>query len=157
MANFGSTPANSDFSQMTGSTANDAASAGNIGEIIVSSVGIGTGPSLTTATPVNVTSIVLTTGVWDVRGHIIFEFTGATQSGDAQASISTVSATLVGDQTDGFSGLRNVTTTCKHSVVIPSKNLGVGGATNTFYLVAQAIFSAGTCKASGYITARRPR
>lgn len=155
MATFGSVAANANFSQLTGTATTDAASAGNIGEEIISAVGLGSGPSLTTATSANVTSITLTAGDWDISGQAVFEFASATQSGDSTASLSGVSATLKGDNTDGYNGLRLTTTTAKQTIALPPERASTGGA--NFYLVAQATFSAGTCKASGFIRARRVR
>ena len=156
MALFGSIAANADFSQTTGTATNDNASAGNIGEWINAAVGLGSGPSLTTATPANVTSVSLTAGDWDVRGQVVLEYTSATQSGDGIGSLSGVSATLVGDATDGYSPVRLTTTTCKVTIPISTKRVSRNGTGSTF-LVAQATFTAGTAKASGFMEARRAR
>ena len=158
MSAFGSIAANNATwaSQLTGTVAGDDATAGNIGEIITASIGIGAGPSLTSTTPANVASISLTAGDWDVTGQVIFEFTSATQSGDSIAAISASSATLTGDMTDGYNALRLTTTTAKTAIALPEKRF-IQVGTLTRYLVAQATFSAGTCKASGYIRARRVR
>jgi hypothetical protein len=156
MALFGSIAANANFSQLTGTTAADDATAGNVGEIITSTVAIGAGPSLSTGSPSNVTNISLTAGDWDVSGEVVFEFTSATQSGDSIAALSPASATLNGDIPDGYNGLRLTTTTCKTSIALAPQRFSQSG-TLTRYLVAQATFSAGSCKASGIIRARRIR
>jgi hypothetical protein len=156
MAAFGSIAANSNFGQMTGTAAADDAAAGNIGEQVISAVGLGSGPSLTSPNPSNVTSIALTAGDWDITGQVVFEFTSATQSGDSTASLSGVSATLKGDSTDGYNGQRLTTTTCKQTIALPAQRVTTASSP-TMYLVAQAIFSAGSCKASGFIRARRIR
>jgi hypothetical protein len=154
---FGSIAANTETCQIPGTTTSDSANAGNIGEEIVNYIGLGTGPSLTTATPANVTSITLTAGDWDVTGHAVLEYTSATQSGDGTASLSQVSATLNTGYIDSFSPIRLTTTTCKNSIELPPRRVTILVTPVIYYLVAQATFSAGTCKVSGYIRARRMR
>jgi hypothetical protein len=156
MATFGSVPANSNFSQLTGTVAADDALAGNIGEVVISTVAITTGPSLTSTTAANVTSISLTAGDWDVTGQVIFEFTSATQSGDSVAAISGSTGALNSDMTDAYSVLRLTTTTCKQTITLAPQRANINGTLSRF-LVAQATFSAGSCKASGFIRARRIR
>lgn len=156
MATFGNTPASSDFSQMSGSATNDSASAGNVGEEINNFVNLTAGPSLTTATAANAMSMTLTAGDWDVSGELILEYTGATQSGDGQASIGVTSATLANNCFDCYNPLRLTTTTCKSSLIMTPRRMSNSGS-QTVYLVAQATFTAGTCKASGNLHARRLR
>ena len=79
--------------QYRGYNSNTAPAAGYIGELISASATTGTLTSLTT---VNVTSIALTAGVWDISAHIQFTTTGAvTGNTDWYGAISTVSASLV--------------------------------------------------------------
>src|SRR5260221_11377663 len=57
-----------------GSTTNDSAVAGNIGEIVTATLATGSAVVLTTNTTANVTSISLTAGDWDVTGTVVFKF-----------------------------------------------------------------------------------
>src|SRR5215469_13104445 len=79
--------------RVKGTATNDNAPAGFVGEVI-SSVVAAPGVALTTATPANVTSMVLTPGDWDVDGAIDFRFGATTSFTNLIGSISTVSATL---------------------------------------------------------------
>src|ERR1700744_413847 len=58
--------------QIRGTATNDNASAGNVGEYVVSNNT--TAQSLASGTPLNVTSISLTPGDWDVTGSCQFGF-----------------------------------------------------------------------------------
>lgn len=154
---LGNTPASSDFSQMQGTVTNDSASAGAIGEIVSAFLSTANGLSVTSGTPSTVINISLTAGDWDVGGIMTFLFNGATQSGDSQAGISTTNNTLPAtDGMIGFNNTRLTTTSCNVSVSIPPQRFSLA-ATTIVYFVAKANFSAGTCKACGYLQARRVR
>lgn len=159
MANapFGSLPANQDANQIPGTTLTDNASVGNTGETNSATQNASGGVVLTSGTVANVVSMSLTAGDWDLSGMVNFAFVSATQSGDTQAGASAVSANLPGsDYLIGNLPLRLTTTTCNASIVVPTQRISIA-VTGTYYLVALANFSAGTCKASGIIYARRSR
>jgi hypothetical protein len=145
-------------SQLVGTTTNDNANAGNVGEFISSNVAIGSAVSLTTATPANVTSISLTAGDWDVRGNIGFSEAGTTTSTSQIAAIGQTSATLPtapnggcynSNSGSGVTGAGFVMSTGSCRVTLAS--------TTTLYLVAQANFAISTNAAYGFIGARRVR
>lgn len=129
-------------------TAADNAVAGRIGEYITANA---SGVAMTTATPVNVTSISLTAGDWDVIGSI--SIAGNLNLTIAGAGISTVSATLGA-----------ATTQCQlqgpafTAYTGPTPNVRLSlAATTTVYLVASATFASSTASATGLIRARRVR
>lgn len=145
---------------MKGTTANDNANSGYIGEYIESKV--------TSANAVgasgdqawfNVTSISLTAGDWDVTGQIIFTINGATYK--AVGSAVAVSAFSGNTTTDHIAGDNTMPWGTN-----PTAGFDQGGvvshrfslaATTTIYLKAWTGFSAGTPKAYGKIMARRMR
>jgi hypothetical protein len=144
----------------TGTTTNDNASAGFYGEVINSSILIASEVTLTTATTANVTSISLTAGDWEVYGNVTYDFNGTTAT-KINAAISTTSATLPTSATAGGISKFNVTTTtltdtAAFDTPLSGVRMSLSGTT-TVYLVARAIFSAGTTKAYGFIEARRMR
>lgn len=146
-----------------GTTTNDNAIAGSIGEIISATVVAGSAVSLTTATGTNVTSIILTGGDWDVSGQVDYVLTGVTAT-LFQSGISLVSTTLPsqagggGLGTDAVVGVPLLTTllsaTYGQGIVPVRISIAV---TTTIYLIAQSAFSAGTNSAYGTIRARRER
>ncbi|UPJ31010.1 hypothetical protein [Bradyrhizobium sp. CW1] len=143
-------------SKVTGTTTNDNATAGNIGEYIESVVASGSAVALTSATPKNVTSISLTAGDWDISAAVVY-FPAATTSMTASGgSVSTVSDTLDGTyiQFDRYAAF--VPANPLGGFAIPRRRASLSGTT-TFYLVAQATFTVSTLGAYGLINARRVR
>src|SRR5882672_10433565 len=64
--------------QYLGTAGNTAASAGNIGELISSTIASGSAVSLSNNAPANLTSISVTAGTWDIRCNLIFVDTATT-------------------------------------------------------------------------------
>ena len=137
----------------SGLTQGTAPSAGFIGEQIRATVDSSSGVSLTTTAQVNVTSISLTAGIWDVSAVGVINNTGsATVQG---LSISTTSATvgISGDSTV-LCGTVSVVSSSINSYTIPSYRITLS-ATTTVYLVATSTFTTGTSKCYGRISATR--
>jgi hypothetical protein len=142
---------------IVGTTTNNNASVGAVGEYVSSVVAAVSAVPLTNNVAANVTSISLTAGDWDVRGDVSIQPAATTSMVTANGGINTVSATI---PTVGV-GPRFYL-----SVAFPT---GVGtqmslasfrisiAATTTVYLVALAAFTVSTCAAFGYIGARRIR
>ena len=154
--NFGDLAANQNIAQLPGTTAGTSAGTGNIGEIFQAGIAGGQAIPLTSGVPINVTSIALGPGDWEVSGIVTLKYTSATQSGDGQAGLNVLSATLPGDNVRGFDGTRLTVTTSNASITFPLFNFN-SASSQTAYLVAQATFSAGSCAAFGNIQARRVR
>lgn len=110
--------------------------------------------SLTTATSANITSIVLSAGLWKISGVVSYILTGGTATA-FKTSISKISATH--GQPEAASMIPLITTiltdTFSHNtpadivVKVPERS------TATYYLVATATFSAGTITGYGSISA----
>lgn len=140
---------------LIGTTTNDSASTGNIGEYVQSVIAPASAVSLTSTIVANVTSISLTAGDWDVTG--IVGFTAYTTGSYVAMGISSTSATL-NTTTLGENGvfLANNAPTVDSHAVVPSYRVSISGTT-TYYLVARAGFTVGSCTAYGRISARRVR
>jgi len=142
-----------------GTATNDSAAAGVVGEIIESTVLVGSAVSLTTGTAVDVTSVSLTAGDWDVWGNIWFNAAGTTNVTQSHAAISTTTATLPTAPGAGGYNLR------RQAAQVPAGAYGMPtgqtrlslSATTTVYLVASSTFTVSTNAAFGYIGARRVR
>lgn len=150
---FSSTITPSQTAGIVGTTTNNSANAGSVGEYVTAT---GTAVALTTATSANCTSISLTAGDWDVFGAIIFNGNATTSTSVMMAGISTTSATLpaapdLGQFFNGSSGV-NVAI----SVPVPPVRQTLA-STTTVYLVAQSTFTTSTETATCKLQARRRR
>jgi hypothetical protein len=140
---------------IVGTTTNNDANVGAVGEVISSTVPQGSAVSLVTNTDKNVTSISLTAGDWDIWGNINLDTAASTSITAFTGSSSTVSNTR---QSPSFTFrcaafVPGVVTTGQ---AVPQTRLSLS-ATTTIYLVAQATFTVSTAAAWGQIFARRRR
>lgn len=143
--------------QILGTTTNDNAPAGYVGEYVSATVAAGT-VALTTATTANIASISLTPGDWDVSGVVVFTTAATTSVTQAIAGIATTSATL------GADGTYQRETSAAFvpgaiewmDMAAPVVRLSLAAAT-TVYLVGQSTFTVSTQTAGGVIRARRVR
>ncbi len=138
----------------TGVTDGSNAAAGVIGEYISSEVLVAGEVTCTTGVPVDITSISLTAGDWDVSGEFVFDLTGTNTR--HQGWINTVSATIPTIPNKGgycqvyLGGIASIGTgECRMRISV--------NTTTTVYLSVQEAFSGGTGKAYGFIGARRVR
>lgn len=155
------TPANTDSSTniattafvRTGTTTNNNAAAGQIGEFVTST---GSSIALTNGVVINMTTISLTAGDWDVVGSVVFQPAATTTVASLSVGTSVTSAALPALA----NGLVSITTTFN---VGTNQTLASGmqrisiAATTTVYMVAAASFATSTMNAVGYIRARRIR
>jgi hypothetical protein len=141
----------SSTSGVIGTTTNNNAAAGSVGEFISSVIPLASAVSLTTTIAANVTSISLTAGDWNVWGNVSIVFSvGGT---DAEMWISETSAT-VPDQSL-FTGLA-ATIGIGAAFSVPQLRFSLG-STTTIYLSSISTFASGTAVACGGIYARRIR
>lgn len=135
---------------IVGTTTNDSAAAGSVGETISSSVLFASAVVLTTATNTNITSISVTAGDWDIEGNVVC--TASVSFSEVKAWINTTSAT----QPD-VSQMTYITATMTNcGAPVFTKRYSFSGTT-TVYLSCRAVFASGVANASGYIQARRVR
>jgi hypothetical protein len=140
----------------TGTTTNDNAAAGIIGEFIISTILIGAAIGMTTNTPINITSISLSPGDWDVAGDIDFHPSASTVTTYYLGGVSLVSGTFGTAETTVASPFAIATTAVDASQVIPVVRVSIAVQT-TIYLVANAGFTVNTLTAYGSLRARRMR
>lgn len=138
---------------IVGTTTNNNANAGSVGEFVTAT---GTTVSLTTATAANITSISLTAGDWDVCGTIQFVPAGTTTVTLIQGSASLTSATQAILSGGGF--LTQATLATGQQQAQNTRRIRVSvAATTTVFLVATASFGVSTMTANGILEARRIR
>lgn len=145
---------------MLGTTTNNSAVAGYVGELIPGTLASGSATALSTTVGKNVTSISLTAGEWDVSGEVCFAVNGSTTVNYLQCAISTTSGAMPGvpSQQGTFIGQGTALGTTAADMSVNTPNVQVKLAiTTTIYLVAQASFGTNTCSAYGDVRARRMR
>ena len=144
--------------QLPATTTNDSASAGNLGEIIVSEVLSASAVSLTTATAADVTSISLTAGDWDVSGNICNTNGSGTLITSFIGWISSTSATLPTAPNKGaeFSLVLAFTATAGNCMPTGTARFSLA-STTTVFLSVREVFTVSTSSAYGYLRARRVR
>lgn len=135
-----------------GTTTNDGAAAGMVGEYITAT---GSSVPLTNGVAANITSISLTAGDWEVVGSLNFSPAGTTTVSGLNGGISIVSATL--PSSPNFTSLSlSYPTGVGQNIPVPSQRVTIG-STTTVYLVAMAGFGVSTMASTGVIRARRVR
>ncbi len=151
----------SSTSGIIGTTTNDSAAAGSVGQFIESAVLIGSAVSLTNTTAANVTSIVLTPGDWDIGGNIAFTGDASTVCTSLIGLLNTSSAALLDaafESQMSFAAGATVFATGNIGMALMGQRISVATATTTtVYLIARAGFTVSTCNAAGYVWARRRR
>jgi hypothetical protein len=146
--------------QYPGTTTNDNASAGNVGEYIFSTqVGGGSAIVLSSGVAANITSISLTAGDWDVSANMRFSGGATTTVNAVIGSISATTNTL--DETDMrsanqiYAGGTPFLYTNITNPIGPARFSLAG--TTTVYLVGYCVFAVAACDGWGTIRARRVR
>jgi hypothetical protein len=148
-------------SGIIGTTTNDNAAAGSVGEFVSSVIlNGGTLVSLTSTTAVTIVSISLTAGDWDVWGNVNYNGGASTLVVYAACGLSLTNngipdASLYSSNSYGTAGL----------AVFAANNVGFSvpqqrfsfSTTTTVYLVTNQQFSVSTMTAAGGIYARRMR
>lgn len=140
---------------LVGVTNASLAAAGQVGEVI--SASITSAQSMTTATTMNVGSITLTAGDWDVDGQVVFTPSAAPTA--LAAGVNTTSATLPAGNTatGSLQQLQLAFTSAAVQNLVTGRAVVNVSSSTTCYLVARGTFASGTLTATGYISARRRR
>lgn len=145
---------------IVGSTTNDSAAAGSVGQLIETIVLVGSAVAMTSTVSVNIASVSLTAGDWDVWAEFWTAPAAGTTTSKIQAGITQTTGTLPTVPATGTSlnTLTGITTAATESVTIPvaSCRQSLSGTT-TVYLVANTTFAVSTMGGYGKISARRRR
>jgi hypothetical protein len=136
-----------------GTTTNNNAASGAIGEYQTGSF---SGGALATGTPASTANVSLTAGDWDVWGAAVI-----TPSAGAQAievGVSTTNNAFSGALDAGGNTLLQAAFLAGGAQRLNTAAARISiAATTTVYLIAQANFTTGTCSVGGFISARRVR
>ena len=141
---------------IVGTTTNDNAAAGKVGEFLSTTSG---NTAVSTGTAVNISSVSLTAGDWDVWGCAISVPASGTVTSRWIVAISTTSATIPANTpTSAVSGYSS-NASAANAVI--QQNTGVCrislASTTTVYLVVVDTHSVSTMQGNGWIAARRRR
>ncbi len=147
-----------------GTTANDAATAGFVGEQSSTNLATASAVSLTTATAATVITRSLTAGDWDVSGIVVFKPAATTSVTIWAAALSlTTNAvpSIIGQPSGNEVLVQNAAAAFvpganDFCVVIPPTRVSLNSTTNLF-LTSKATFTVSTLAAYGSIRARRVR
>ncbi len=144
---------------IVGTTTNDNAAAGKVGEFISSNIVVASGVSASAGNTVNVTSISLTAGDWDVWAIGASAVVTGTIIQTLLFGINTVSATLptlgLSTPVAGFGAIAGQASADYVISVCPAR-ISLSGTTTIFF-IAFAAFTVSTMKVYGFIAARRVR
>lgn len=144
---------------IVGTTTNNDANAGSVGEYVESVINNAGKVSLTTGVAANVTSISLTAGDWDVFGVTYFHQGATTLAADYYTGPSSTSATLGSTNAADIArepGTNAAAIDVIRSLFWPQIRFSLA-STTTIYLVAFSDFTVSTNAAYGAIRARRAR
>lgn len=144
-------------SRINGSDGTADAAPGYLGEYVVASNNAVL-QNLSNAAFVNLLTIPLTAGDWEVSGLASFSLNGSTSSGPIQLVVSIFSGTTTTDHSEGDNLLTAASpiSSAGNSISVPCYRIKVT-TSQTIYLKALGNFSAGTMQARGRISARRVR
>lgn len=140
---------------LNGTTTNDNAATGYVGELITSSVTTATNVPGATTVFGNLTSISLTAGDWDVDAMVVYSLNAATGVNFARAAVTTTSAgsgTLGDTLIDG----PPPTSSYNSGLTIARKRFSVA-STTTLYLTGATQYSSGNPQYVCRLSARRVR
>jgi len=153
-----SCPTNFAASVVAGTTTNDNATAGDIGEIMTSDIATASAVSLSSGSPGTVTSLSLTAGDWDCYGTVITKPAASTTTSQVQAWISSSTSIPAALETNnGWGNISPLTAAnSTNSIRIGPSRVSLSGTT-TIYLQTQVTFATSTMAAYGIETCRRAR
>lgn len=141
-----------------GTTTNDSAAAGFVGEYVESVISSTTSVPGATTVWANLTSISLTAGDWEVNGVTSLDNTNSATITSVAAAISINSGTTTTDQIDGSNQVDSATpgALAIRSLVIPGYRISISGTT-TVYLKMNVAYTIATPQYRCRISARRMR
>lgn len=155
---LGSVTFNPTTAGIVGTTTNDSAAAGNVGEFVTSAVGSGSPVTASNGVWADVTSITLSAGDWDLTGQVSFSgtITGTNFVGGIGSASGTSTTGLVFGDTIASTPTAPTAASDNSVASVNLVRKSISGST-TYYLKFNASFTVGTCTVYGRISARRRR
>jgi hypothetical protein len=145
------------YGALKGTTTNDSAAAGNVGEFVSSTVLVGGAVALAASTATNITSISLTAGDWDVSGNVAINPAGTTVLNQIVGWVSSASATLPTAPNQGGEAAWGGSATAIPIIIgVGPMRFSLSGPA-TIYLSTFVIWTTNQPGGYGFIRARRVR
>jgi hypothetical protein len=142
--------------QLLVNTSGVAPAATQLGQQVRSFLAQGSAIALSNAFPSTITSITLTPGIWDITAISCFSTTGGLTASTLQAGISTTTNAFTGTTLGDNQLASNVfpASGSDQPIIIPAYRVNVTTNT-TYFMVGDAIFSAGNLSVYGRLSAIR--
>lgn len=145
-------------SVLQGVTDGTSAASGFVGQVVSSTIPVGSAVALTANVIANVTSISLPAGEWYVNGQVNYRAGATTSITSLTQGISQTSVQLGGQDTFSRSVMAAVIPTAANDIGIAIRGQRIVlTAQTTIFLIAIGIFTVSTLSAYGTIEARRVR
>ena len=142
---------------IVGTTTNNDAQAGSVGEYISATLGAASGTSITSGVTKNITTISLTAGDWDVWGRVGVYNASAAAWVYVNGFVSTTSASISSDEYVAYKPDGASMAIANFMFVVPQQRISLA-STTTVYLSCGSSFVGGTGVVGfGSISARRRR
>lgn len=144
---------------LVGTTLANNANAGSIGEVVSSTIAVGSAVSMVTATPKTVTSVSLTAGDWECYGIVDLSGTGTTTVLSSTSGIGGTTNVLPGDPNQLTNFYLNQTVlggAVAPGILTPTVRENVS-TTTTVFLVNQSSFAVSTLSTYGNLSCIRER
>jgi len=129
---------------------------GQIGEYIFDNRTTANMLGIASGVPIDLASISLTAGDWDVQGAVYFQGSSSSGSDDLRAWVNTVSATQPSGDMGGLAIISTSSGGLVNMLAVPPIRAS-GTATTVVYLGCNATYGSGTMQAKGVVRARRMR
>lgn len=141
--------------QIIGTSKNDNAAAGNVGEFLSVLIPVGSALPMTTGVALDLASLTLTPGDWDLWASLVTNPAGTTVTAAFVAGLNTTANTL---PTLEFRQYETPTASAGNnaSTALPIQRILLAAST-TYRAVGLANFITSTCALCGFISARRAR
>lgn len=138
---------------IVGTTTNNNANSGSVGEYMTAT----TGPTaLTSGTALSAATLSLTAGDWDVQSNVTYTPGGGATMQSCWGGISLTTNTL--NANPGFATSLQVTHTANIGEIMTSPVVRISiAATTSVFAIALSSFPSGSCTATGFLRARRVR
>jgi hypothetical protein len=140
--------------QANGVTDGSDPQAGQIGEVVFANVL--TEVNAPNNVPVDLTTITLSAGDWDVEGAVYFQANSSAGTDDLRGWVNTVSVTQPTGESGGLAIMSTSSGGLVNMIAIPPLRLNVTVST-VVYLSCNADFGSGSMQVKGFVRARRMR
>jgi len=131
------------------------APAGSIGECVISTIACSPGVPLTTSTIINITSVLLSSGEWEIFGNVALNPAATTAITRLQGGIGTSVSSLPTLGSEGYSTIGAAFTTGSTQTIVIAPQVVNPSSSTTYFLNENVNFSVSTAVGCGNIMAIR--